>query len=102
MQAFLEEKREEIAELCRTHHVLRLAVFGSAAREDFAPETSDVDILVKFAPLAEGRYSENFYDLEEQFSRLLGRDVDLIADGLIRNPFIQRAIERDQVQLYAA
>ena len=27
MQAFIEANREEIAELCRTHHVRRLSVF---------------------------------------------------------------------------
>jgi len=45
MQPFIAEKREEIAALCRQHHVRRLSVFGSAARDDFDPATSDIDVL---------------------------------------------------------
>lgn len=32
MHPLIEARREEIAALCRRHHVLRLDVFGSAAR----------------------------------------------------------------------
>jgi predicted nucleotidyltransferase len=42
MQDFIIAKREEIAELCRKHHVRRLSVFGSAARDDFDPQRSDI------------------------------------------------------------
>ena len=49
MQDFIHAKREEIADLCRKHHVRRLSVFGSAARDDFDPDSSDVDVLVTFA-----------------------------------------------------
>lgn len=41
--------REKIAAFCRQHHVQRLALFGSALREDFGPE-SDIDVLVEFEP----------------------------------------------------
>lgn len=41
--------RERLAEFCRKHHIRRLALFGSALRDDFGPE-SDIDILVEFEP----------------------------------------------------
>ncbi len=41
--------REKIAEFCRAHNIRRLSIFGSVLREDFGP-TSDVDVLVEFAP----------------------------------------------------
>jgi predicted nucleotidyltransferase len=104
MQAFLEEKREEIAELCRTHHVRRLAVFGSAVRDDFDPERSDVDFLVEFRDLSPGTsiFMDNYQDFEEALARLLRRDIDLVRDGVIENPFILRSIRNDKRQLYAA
>jgi predicted nucleotidyltransferase len=40
--------REELRVLCRRFHVRRLDLFGSAARGDFDPERSDVDLLVEF------------------------------------------------------
>ena len=49
----LDQHRAEIAALCRQFHVLRLDLFGSAAREvDFDPARSDVDLLVTFDPAA--------------------------------------------------
>ncbi len=41
--------KDKIAEFCRENHIRRLALFGSALREDFGPE-SDVDVLVEFEP----------------------------------------------------
>lgn len=41
--------REKIAEFCRRNRIRRLALFGSALREDFRPD-SDVDVLVEFEP----------------------------------------------------
>lgn len=99
MQPFLEAKREEIAELCRRYHVRRLAVFGSAVRDDFDPERSDVDFLVDFDPTSDP-YDQR--ELEEELVRLLHRDVDLVIAHLVRNPFLRRRIREDRQPLYAA
>ena len=40
---------EALAGFCATNGIRRLAVFGSALRDDFGPE-SDVDLLVEFEP----------------------------------------------------
>ena len=40
---------EELAEFCQENGIKQLAVFGSALRDDFGPE-SDVDLLVEFEP----------------------------------------------------
>ncbi len=49
MPARIDIPYDKIASFCRHNHILRLALFGSVLREDFAPE-SDVDVLVEFAP----------------------------------------------------
>jgi len=41
--------KEQIAAFCRERHIRRLAIFGSALRSDFRPD-SDIDILVEFEP----------------------------------------------------
>ena len=38
-----------LASFCQEHGIKRLAIFGSALREDFGPE-SDIDVLIEFAP----------------------------------------------------
>ena len=102
MQAIIHENREKIAELCRTHHVRRLSVFGSAVRDDFDPERSDVDLLVEVDPLTEMEYAPNFFSLLRGFDGVFGRQVDLLTDDSIRNPYLRESIEQDRVGLYAA
>jgi len=43
----VEQNREAISELARTHKAVLVAVFGSVARGD---DTSNIDFLVKFEP----------------------------------------------------
>jgi len=67
----------ELAEFCRRWLIAVLAVFGSALREDFNAN-SDIDLLVSFAP--EARWSLlDHIEIEEEFSKLLGRPVDLVS-----------------------
>jgi predicted nucleotidyltransferase len=47
--ARLGADEDAVVEFCRRNGVRRLAVFGSALRDDFMPE-SDVDLLVEFLP----------------------------------------------------
>ncbi len=102
MQEFILSKREEIAELCRRHHVARLSVFGSAVRDDFDPTRSDVDLLVEFNPEFPPHYKKNYCSLQDSMIQLFGRQVDLIREGVIRNPYRLRSINEDKVLIYAA
>ncbi len=45
---------------------------------------------------------EEFLRLREALERLLSRPVDLVEEGVIRNPFILRKVEAEQRILYAA
>lgn len=81
-----------IVDFCRRHHIRRLSFFGSILRDDFRPE-SDVDVLVEFEP---GRAPGwEFFDMEAELARLLGRKVDLNTAGWLsahwRNEVVQGA-----------
>ena len=102
MQPFLLEKQASIADICRKHHVQRLFVFGSAARDDFDTKQSDVDLLLEFGDVPIETYSKNKRDLEEDFVRLFHRDVDLIVLKYVKNPFFLRQLDQDKELLYAA
>jgi predicted nucleotidyltransferase len=102
MQEFIKAKQAQIEEVCRAHHVSRLAVFGSAVRDDFDPTRSDVDLLVEFeSGTSENRF-ELYFNLHKALESILLRKVDLIEAGSVKNPYIRRAVERDQRALYAA
>lgn len=101
MHLSLAEAREALATLCRRHRIARLEVFGSAARgDDFQPQ-SDADLLVAFEP--EFRVGLDEWDAARRdFEALLGRRVDLIQAGAVRNPYVLRQIEQERELLYAA
>jgi uncharacterized protein len=90
----------ELAGLCRRWKVLRLSVFGSAARGTLGPG-SDVDVLVGFAPDAPWS-AFDLIDLRDELGRVFGRRVDLVEEGAPRNPYFLASIERDRRVLYAA
>ena len=49
MNPHLSIPRDQLTAFCQEHGIRRLAIFGSALREDFGPD-SDVDVLVEFEP----------------------------------------------------
>ena len=80
----------------------QLEVFGSAARgTDFDPRTSDADFLVEFK-LENGRAPlRQYFDLAEALRQVLGRSVDLVESGAVRNPYVRAAIDKSRELVYA-
>ncbi|HEU0155554.1 MAG TPA: nucleotidyltransferase family protein [Stellaceae bacterium] len=95
--------REELGALCRRFHVRRLDLFGSAARGDFDPERSDLDFLVEFDRAHPDALSlRTYFGLKEGLEGLLGRPVDLVEPGAVRNPYLKASIEGSREPVYAA
>jgi predicted nucleotidyltransferase len=90
---------EQIADFCRRHEVQELALFGSALREDFGPE-SDVDLLVTFTPGVPVSLFD-LVDMAEDLSRLFGRRVDLVLKKGLK-PRIRRSVLESSEVIYAA
>lgn len=68
--------QDKISEYCRRWQIAELAIFGSALRDDFRPD-SDIDVLVTFSP--EARWTLlDFVAMQDELSALLGRQVDLV------------------------
>jgi predicted nucleotidyltransferase len=92
--------RERLAAYCQEHGIRRLAIFGSALRDDFRPD-SDIDVLVEFEPdhipslLGIAR-------MERELSAFFGgRKVDLRTPEDLSRYFRQRVLAEAEVQ-YAA
>jgi predicted nucleotidyltransferase len=89
----------EIGSFCRRWKIRELSIFGSVAREESGPE-SDVDVLVSFAPDAAWSYWD-LVDARLELRDIFGRDVDLVEERSLSNPFRRRTILRDKKVLYA-
>jgi predicted nucleotidyltransferase len=86
--------RRELEELCRRFQVRRLDLFGSAARSDFDPGRSDLDFLVEFDPEDPKTLSlKSYFGLKKSLVALLGRPVDPVEPGAVRNPYLKAGIE---------
>lgn len=92
---------EAIHRACEQYGVERLRIFGSALTDHFDPESSDVDFLVDFFPEREDLFND-YFDLKFELERILGRSVDLVDAGSIRNPFFRRSALESSKDLYAA
>ncbi len=87
--------KDKIADFCRHHHIRRLSVFGSALRDDFAPD-SDVDVLVEFQTGCMPGFA--FFDMQAELSELLGRKVDLHTPNFLSRYFRQQVLDKAEVQ----
>lgn len=97
----LAVSKASLARLCRKYGVRKLSLFGSAARRTMN-STSDVDLLVEFAP--ESRASLfDFPSMQRDFSEAFGnRRVDLVPPEVLKNPYRRKAILPDLRVLYEA
>jgi predicted nucleotidyltransferase len=97
-----QPKLDAIAEACRTHQVLRMHLFGSALRDDFEPDLSDLDLLVEFQPLSARELVRAYFGLEQQLISVTGQPVDLVMSDAVRNPYVRQDIEASKQLIYEA
>lgn len=102
MHPAISQHKSAISTICERFHIKRLEVFGSAARAiDFNPASSDADFLVEFDGDAHQGLN-GFFDAKTALENTLGRSVDLIEAGSVKNPFVLAAINAHKEAVYAA
>ncbi len=100
MISLIEENREALGNLCRQFRVERLELFGSAAKGTFRPDASDVDFLVTFADPQPGTYADRYLGLLLALQKLFQREVDLVTERSIRNPYFLKAVNSTRQVVY--
>ena len=92
-----------IKALCNRWQVEELALFGSALRDDFGPE-SDIDVLIRFkSERTPGLFG--IVEMERELADVFGRKVDLVTRAAIetsRNYIRRKAILESAQVVYAA
>ena len=85
---------EHLAEVRDRYQVKRLALFGSAARDEMRTD-SDIDILVEFdGPTTFDRY----FDLQAYLEDVFGRHVDLVTEKGLKAR-ARRQVEKDLIRV---
>jgi len=94
--------RDSVLKLLRDHdeqfrarfNIRRIALFGSAARDELRPD-SDIDILVEF----DGPSTfDGYFSLKDFLEELLLRKVDLVTEKGLK-PRARQQVEKDLIRV---
>jgi len=98
----IEQHRIAVEALCRRFHVDRLDVIGSAAGDGFDPDASDIDLLVRFGWGEDAKPADDYFGLLNGLRDTFGRDIDLVVEEAIANPYFRQTIEARRVRFFEA
>ena len=100
MQQIIENKKEKLADLCRSLKIQRMNVFGSAAKGNFTKD-SDIDLLISFSDkLSVEEYTENYFTLHYKLRELFHREIDIITERTLSNPYFIESINKTKELIY--
>jgi hypothetical protein len=88
-----------IIALCKRHKVKKLFAFGSVLTSRFN-EQSDIDLVVDFDKTNVDDYFSNFFDLKYALESLFEREVDLLEEQAIHNPYLKENIDTTKMLIY--
>jgi len=102
MQKILENNLENLKSICLSLGVNRLYVFGSVVSDSFR-EDSDIDFLISFTDsLSIEQYTENYFALQYKLRDLFNREIDIVTERTLSNPYFIESIEETKELIYEA
>ena len=96
---WIQNYSKEITNLCKTHKVKSLYAFGSVLKEKFNPD-SDIDLVVDFQQIDVLDYGDNYYNLKFSLEDTFKRNVDLLEEKAIRNPYFLKTLNENKKLIY--
>jgi uncharacterized protein len=99
MQRLLSDNLDKIKALCIMHNVKNLFAFGSVCTDRFNIN-SDIDLLVSFNRMDYSDYADSYFELAEKFETLFKRQVDLVTDKSLKNPYFIDSVNKTKTLLY--
>ncbi len=99
----IEMNMDRIIALCRKYRVAKLWVFGSILTDRFTDD-SDVDFSVFFDSDTINRekldWADLFFDFLNELKSILGREVDIVFDDCVKNPFFRKELDATKQLIY--
>lgn len=90
---------EQIKKLCDINKVKSLFAFGSITTDLFQSD-SDIDLVVDIDEKDPLSYSDNYFNLKFHLEELLNRQIDLLEQKAIKNPYLKKQIDQTKVLIY--
>lgn len=61
---------------------------------------SDIDLIVDFGNVELYDYADNYFDFKYSLEELFKRDVDLLENQAIKNPYLRKSIDSNKQLIY--
>lgn len=97
---YLDNYKNNLAQLCRQNKVKSLYVFGSVLTNRFG-DNSDIDMVVDIDSSNPLEYADSYFNLKFALQDLFGRPVDLLENKAIRNDLMRAQIDNSKQLVYA-
>lgn len=102
MEAILENKIKELKSLCYELKVKKLYAFGSAVSDKFTKD-SDIDFLISFHDdLSIDENTQSYFTLHYKLRELFNREIDIITEKTLSNPYLIESIDETKKLIYEA
>ena len=100
MHRIISDNLDEITKICESLNIKRMNVFGSAVSGKFRKD-SDIDFLIKFSDELTGeQYADNYFKLHYKLREILKREIDIITESTLSNPFFIESINNSKELIY--
>jgi predicted nucleotidyltransferase len=97
-----EKRKIEIIKICQSLEVKRLYTFGSIVNDKFRDD-SDIDLLISFKDnLSIEEYTNNYFTLHYKLRELFNRDIDIVTERTLSNPYFIESINESKELIYEA
>ncbi len=102
MQQLLEKQKNELIAICKALNIKRLYAFGSVVSDQFRKD-SDLDFLISFSEnLTIDEYTQNYFTLHYKLRELFGREIDIVTERTLSNPYFIESINESKQLIYEA
>lgn len=95
----IDRNSEALIDLCKIYKVRELFAFGSVLTNRFN-ENSDIDFMVDFQGVELYDYADNYFDFKNSLESIFNREIDLLEDKAIKNPYLRKSIDSSKQLIY--
>ena len=97
---YLKKRMPQLEALCEKYRVVQLYAFGSVLTDQFHPRWSDVDLQVVLEPMPPMERGGTIIHLWRELKDLFRRQVDLLSDQPIENPYFREELDDTKQLIY--
>ncbi len=102
LHSILENKEKDLLGVCEELKIKSLYAFGSVVTDNFGDD-SDLDFLISFFDkLSVEEYTDNYFLLQYKLREMFQREIDIVTERTLSNPYFIESINENKILLYEA